>query len=313
MEESYDLLENFELKYILENNSHLMNALVQNKTEKEFIKIVLEISELFNLDIEILTEPLQEGSIKRFFKFKFNKKDIKDIQKDVLKNTIGGLALYVLITSISSDNLLEDKDYIFLKNNEVRLNIQHLENELKKDENYEQAQKIKKAKSNFYEALSHEERLNKISFNNEIIIDKSEFKDFIIVTDVVEPIIIEETLVEIIAPVLKKGNYKWKGIFDSEVITFYMKDKEFKESVQDSQIEFKAGFTIKSNMIINRKIDNDGEIKVKGYEITEVYEYSVNTTYVETRQGRKSKLENKSSEEQTRLDYYNEKNENEKK
>ncbi|WP_426356867.1 hypothetical protein ACPUVO_10240 [Pseudocolwellia sp. HL-MZ19] len=34
--------------------------------------------------------------------------------------------------------------------------------------------------------------------------------------------------IELISPVLKDGNYKWKGIYKDQIISFYMYDQKYK-------------------------------------------------------------------------------------
>lgn len=315
-------MEKIELHYWLDNNLHLMDATIQNNSEKEFLRVIKEIGFILDIEFEILTEPLQEGSILRIFRLKNKTKDKKKNSRTEISNAvIGGLILVFFGTPITAtltnvvDNIFKDSELSELEKKKLLLEIELLEDKVEEKDIRDSIQKIKNSKSNLYNSLLQEKNLNKISYsvsNYNITINKSEFKNFIVVSDEIEPIIIEETLIEIIAPVLKKGNYKWKGIFDSEVITFYLKDKEFKALVQNSKVEFKTGFMIKSNMIIKRKIDNEGEVKVKGYEVTEVYEYSVNDSPVDTRQGKTRKLKSKSFEDQIRLDYDDPNNKNEK-
>src|SRR5690606_38591161 len=93
-------------------------------------------------------------------------------------------------------------------------------------------------------------------------VSKEEFKKYILVTDDLEPLDVEEAVIEIISPVLKKGRYKWSGYFNGEPIYFYMKSKEFKTLVQNGEIEFKNGSSINCFLSIRKKVDNEGIEKI---------------------------------------------------
>lgn len=132
-------------------------------------------------------------------------------------------------------------------------------------------------------------------------INRNEFKSFIITSDELEPKEIDEAIIEIISPVLKKGKYKWSGYYDGEPIFFNMKSNEFKTLVQNGNVEFKNGFTINCALLIKTKIDNEGQIKVSGYEVNRVNEYFVNDKPIQTKEGRKFKNAKNNKDEQLDL------------
>ena len=116
-----------------------------------------------------------------------------------------------------------------LKNEEQRLKNEKIKQELKDvvikiDSN----QKIKKYKSNFYEEIEKEKRIQKILFavedNYRLPISKEHYilqencKEYILPSNEIETEPIEDAVIEIISPVLKKGNYKWKGIYNNNAI-----------------------------------------------------------------------------------------------
>lgn len=192
------------------------------------------------------------------------------------------------------------------KRKEMGVNMTNLEEQLKElhqtnteiqeiSKKLEKNNIIKKRRSNFYEQLINYDKIERVSFkvenNNytisEKFIKKENFTKFILHTDIIDPQNIENAIIEIISPVLKKGNYKWTGIYKNESIPFSMKSAEFKELVQKGNVEFKNGFTIKCLLQINNKIDNEGIIKVTGYEVLRVDNYFINEKPVETSEGKK--------------------------
>jgi hypothetical protein len=120
-----------------------------------------------------------------------------------------------------------------------------------------------------------------------LIIERENFKKFILSTDDLEPIEKENAIIEIISPVLKKGRYKWTGYYNQEAISFTMKSKEFKELVLAGNVEFKNGSTINCLLKIKRKIDNEGAEKIVGYEVLRVNEYLENQKIKLTKEGKK--------------------------
>jgi hypothetical protein len=107
------------------------------------------------------------------------------------------------------------------------------------------------------------------------------------VSDDLEPIEKDEAIIEIISPVLKKGNYKWRGIYNGEPEEFNMKSNEFKTLIQNGEIEFKNGFSINCALTIRRKIDNEGNIKTVGYDVTRVNSHFLNGNPIETPEGKR--------------------------
>jgi len=91
-----------------------------------------------------------------------------------------------------------------------------------------------------------------------------------------EPIVDENAIIEIVSPILKKGNYKWRGIYKGVPLSFNMKSNEFKTLVQTGKVEFKNGSTINCVLEINRKMNSDGEEIITGYDIISVNENSEN-------------------------------------
>ncbi|EOJ1558663.1 hypothetical protein ACM15D_001198, partial [Campylobacter jejuni] len=83
----------------------------------------------------------------------------------------------------------------------------------------EENHKIYRLLSNFYKKVENYEKIKKIGYqfnnSNELIIEREQFKSFIIEENKdIETI--EEAEIEIISPVLKEGKYKWRGIYNGE-------------------------------------------------------------------------------------------------
>jgi len=290
-----------EIHYWFGDNSHTMNAVIQNRCEFEVLGILKELSNLLSVEVIIETEPISEGGLRRW---------LKVVRKDENKNAtittaiIVSLVTVLLTTPIAKitekviDNILEDTELKELEKEKLRLEIKKLKKEtLNGIEAVDYNTVLKKKKSNFYESLEKCSKVEKVSYkitdqtkqveSKDLIIERENFKKFILSTDDLEPIEKENAIIEIISPVLKKGRYKWTGYYNQEAISFTMKSKEFKELVLAGNVEFKNGSTINCLLKIKRKIDNEGAEKIVGYEVLRVNEYLENQKIKLTKEGKK--------------------------
>lgn len=142
---------------------------------------------------------------------------------------------------------------------------------------------------------------NRKEILQEYKIPRSAFDQFILSSDDIDPDENESAVIEIVSPVLKKGKYKWVGIYNGEVISFNMKSSEFKTLVQTGEIEFKNGSSIICHLITNKKINSEGEVKITGYDVVMVGKYFENDTPVETPEGRKNRQKKEADERQGKL------------
>lgn len=304
-----------EIHYWLKNNSHKMDALIENRCEHEVLYLIKEIAKTYALSILIETEPTAEGGLRKWFTI-VSKEENK---KGTITTTIIVALITVLLTTpiakVSEkliDKLFEDTEMKEMQKEKLKLEIGKLKEEaIKRNSKIESNNIIKKRKSNFYENLEGYSEIEKVSFlatneNKENIfsektIFKNEFKNFILVTDDLSPIEIESANIEIISPVLKKGKYKWMGYFSGEPIIFSMQSTEFKTIVQNGDIEFKNGSSINCFLKIKRQIDNEGIEKIIGYEVIRVNHYFENEKPIETKEGKKHRQTKEAQKNQINL------------
>jgi hypothetical protein len=72
------------------------------------------------------------------------------------------------------------------------------------------------------------------------------------------PIEIDENAqIEIVAPVLRKGKTRWKGIYNEEFINFFMDDPIYNDAVLAKQISFKSGDVITCVLEIHRELNGE--------------------------------------------------------
>ena len=304
-----------EIHYWLVDNSHLMDANVENKCNYEVLGIIKEVAKSLSIEVVIETESLGEGGLRKWLRI---------TAKEENKNgTITSAIIIAIITTLLVspigrfsekiiEKMFEDTELQDLQKEKLRLEIQKLKQETSfNPKNLENDLTIKKKKSNFYENLDKYPKVEKVSFavvndrKEEVvksgIVLKSEFREFILATDDLEPLEVEEAVIEIIAPVLKKGSYKWIGFFQGDAIAFNMKSNEFKTLVQGGKIEFKNGSSINCCLQIKRKIDNEGHILNIGYDVTRVNKYFENENPIETKEGKHHRQMKEAQKNQLKL------------
>ncbi len=312
-----DLANRLELHYYFFSESdHAIDALVRNKCEAEMLAILLESAALLDIDAHLITEAYLEGGFRDIWKF--------------LGRNGQTLALLVLIAQlVVTAAPLFDKESSDLENElnrlsieEKKLQIEKLKRELKESEPSEElvqkaasavgkSLKIIKRRSNFYADLEKYRKVEKIGFvalnesylpvSSEVVVSRSDFSRFVLSTNKLRSEEDENAVIEIISPVLKEGRYKWKGMYKEKPISFEMQDASFRDSVLLENIPFQHGTSIECVLVINRELDEVGEIKITGYAVTTVIKKVDGDVAMETLQGKKYRYAKKLAESQGEL------------
>ncbi|MEI2613592.1 MAG: hypothetical protein V9G21_00740, partial [Methylotenera sp.] len=236
------------------------------------------------------------------------------------------LAIITIILTIAQMYQSQDDEMdIALKQlsiEEKKLSIQKLKKELEvgvpNDKTIKSAAlsinndfKVLTRKSNFYKQLDGYEKIKGLGINAltleeqptqvEKFIPKSDFYKYILSTNDLPDEVIETAEIEIVAPVLREGRYKWKGIYQDELISFNMGDSEFKDDVLSKQVSFQHGAIIQCVLKISRELDESGEIVTNGFTVNTVISKIDGEQVNETSQGRRYKLSKKFIEGQDEL------------
>jgi hypothetical protein len=291
--------DTIEIHYYFADDTHFMDANVRNKCEYELLAIIRELANITEFKIDIETEPFGEGGLRQWLKV-VSKGENKDAP-------ITAAFLVLILTNIIApvgkisekviENIFEDKEIKDLEKEKIKLEIEKLKQETR---NYDETVKsnilIRKRKSNFYQTLKNYPKVEKVSFSivdsnkqkvsKENFIKNTDFETFILGTNGLEPIEAENAIIEIISPVLKKGRYKWLGIYNGQPVHFIMKSNEFKDLVQNGNIEFKNGSSIICHLQIKREVDEEGHEKLTSYTVVRVNSYFQNHKPVETNEGK---------------------------
>lgn len=305
-----------ELHYWLKDESHTMDAFVLNKCEWELLNLFKEVASIAKVNIVIESEAITEGGIRQWFNIRISSNTKTAIVASAVTSfftfaftQVPQFGLDILKEHLKSNPELEQ---LAIEEKKVEIESKKLDNEIKREklkeirsknskqfkdtlQNISSSTKIAKRTSNFYEELSKEVKVNSITINNyfnckpiqqAIEIKREDFQKYILTSNLLETITDEEAIVEIVSPVLKKGNYQWKGIYNGEILNFNMKSNEFKTLVQSGKIEFKNGTCIKCVLEMPRYMNNLGEEVISSYNIIKVIGTYDDNTYNETNEGR---------------------------
>lgn len=311
-----DLANRFELHYYFSESDHAIDALVRNKCEAEMLAILLESAALLDIDAYLITEAYLEGGFRDIWKF--------------IGRNVETLTLLVLIAQLvttaaplfNKESADLDNELTKLSIEEKKLQIEKLKRELKECEPSEdlvqkaantvgKSLKVIKRRSNFYSDLEKYRKVEKVGFvalnesyspvSGEIIVPRSDFSRFILSTNKLRSEEDENAVIEIISPVLKEGRYRWKGMYKEKPISFEMQDAAFRDSVLLENIPFQHGTSIECVLVINRELDEVGEVKITGYAVTTVIKKVDSNVTMETLQGKKYRYAKKLAESQGEL------------
>ena len=311
-----DISEKFELHYYFADDSHAMDAIVRNKCEAEVIAIIQEISAILNIPVNIESEAYLEGGLRDLWKiFSRNSAPVA-----VLVSIISvAISLY---PKADQERVSLEKEDLQLSVEERRLKILLLRQQIKENgiegEIIETAKevinnnyKIITRRSNFYKELTKYQKVSKIGvikrsvtnqpLEEEIQIQRKKFYKFILKSHKLPPEVDEDAIIELISPVIKSGNYSWKGIYKDEPITFLMNDQNFRHEVLSGKVTFQSGAIISCVLEKGRKLDEVGEVKYTGYTVTVVQGKEDKGIWEETPQGKRYKFTKRQKDNQNDL------------
>lgn len=293
------LAERLELHYYLFDGAHSMDAYVRNKCEQDILAIMQEVADIAGIELRFETEAYVEGGLKEFL-------------KAIGENGAVVMSAVAIVISLLPHLDFEGKalqgELTTLSIEEKKLNIQHLKQELEKGQPTEIAVqilsnvandsfKILARKSSFYKSLSNYPKVEKVGFVplaedrlpvfDELVVERKEFQKFILSSNKLPSDTIDNAEIEIVAPVIHEGNYKWRGIYKEEIIPFKMNDSEFQDSVLSKKISFQNGSIIICVLKVHKKLNEIGEVVVTGYSVDTVIEKIDGESSLKTEQGKK--------------------------
>lgn len=294
-------LQRFEIHYFLEGGSHSIDAQARLISEEQFLGILKEVAKYYDVDVFVEAESLIEGGVRN--RWVLIGQNVLIISA-VLSALFTGVA--AIATSIQAFNSFPTEQDEKLKD----LQIKKLEAELqqlglsqeqstesvKKVVELEANNKIRKKRSNLYTAVQSVDKVTNIGFSvldskskpviNELVIPRSQFNQFILHSNNLPDETDHLAVIEIVSPVLKEGKTKWRGVYNGELITFNMKDAEFKKDVLLGKYSFQHGTIIEAVLEVYKELDEVGEEKIVDRSVTVVIRKVDGSEGIETTQGK---------------------------
>lgn len=288
---------NFNVHYYLSDNSHSMEAYTRNRLEKYLLNAINEIAKENNIKVIIKSTTKKQGGLWDLF-------NIIITDQSITTHIKTGVILSELAIATK---IIDNKGYLrqkiidllfdkFTKKGKLEIEGIELDNAKKREElnklKAENNNKIDENISNFYLEASKCTNVSGIGYqingdeqqineNEEVKVAGKDFSRFIKPKKKKnkETYKDDNAIIDIISPILKNHNrYKWRGIYNEEIIDFSMADKEFKENIKNAQYEFSSKSMINCLLEITELYDENEEIKGKTYKVIKVYEMLENSS-----------------------------------
>lgn len=258
--------------------------------ERSLRNSVQHIAKTLGVKVEVEILALKEGGVVSDLAISVKESPIaSSIITGVVSGVIGGIIVHMYTSDPEQANMQKALSAIELAkhvdNGNVTLEqiVQSVE-ELNPQKLcvFKEMAVLQKQCSVFYEALDDDGSVEKVSISKAInrapieedkhTVSKPEFGNYIRKEEKIERTEKFEEI-EIIAPVIKKSNYKWRGIYDDRYINFGLLDKDFKSDVYQSLYSFETGSRLYAELRVRSIVDDEGELKDVEYDVIKVYEY----------------------------------------
>lgn len=273
-----------------------MNAVARNFCEQDLLNIAYEVIEELGFDVQIETEAFTEGGLKECWKF-------------LGDNSAQLLVLAAILTVVFTYLMIPDSEAVRLDKELKRLSIEKLKKELSEasvvgDQTVDEVStvlaenngKIIVKKSEYYKRLALDPKVesvgysvlddNKVPIGSEKLVQRGDFPRFILLSNKLPKVVLEDAFITIVSPVLKEGRAKWKGFFNDETISFEMYDHNFKDSVLSRKVSFTSGDSYICVLEVYKELNEVGDEKIINYRVTDVLKKVEDGVKIETESGK---------------------------
>lgn len=250
-------------------------ALIEGGLRANYKLFLKKNSKVIDGTISKLIIPLIVGVISGYGSVKLSAdKEMDELNKEKTRLEIQHLKSLIAKNARDSIKDAEDKQI----EEEKILTIDSSETEKNNDEiNVDtlarfisEKSKIKIHKSAFYRNISNDHKITKVStqilssnhepISDEVVVERKNFSSFILENTKIDDLYLTDVSVEIVAPVIKGTQFKWKGILNGNSITFSMSDEDLRTIITTRGIKFVSGTKMICDIEIKRKLNIDGNI-----------------------------------------------------
>jgi hypothetical protein len=286
----------------LDDGKHAMDAHVLHACEGHVLGVVRELARLLDCDFQIEAHALDEGGVEVWLTF---------IGKHAAALTvIGGL----IAAMFSAGQWVMHGQPLLRQQAELNdLNVKKLKLEIKKMEAeaapdaarspataaskplnleppltveqvapaLEGSRKLVHLRSQFYENLLKESRVNAVGFaplhhpapTEERVVRREQFAWYVVQTTEVPPQRFAKVELEVIAPVLQRRNLKWRGLFSKHSISFEIADQRFLDKVASKRVAFQNGTTLLCDLLVLSRLNEAGDVEAYSYVVEKVHRH----------------------------------------
>lgn len=303
--------------YFRENDaSHLFDARKRNRCEHALVQIIVETARVLDLRVKVEALPPREGGFVERIVFSNRLRATAAWMPVVVTAVVELFALPAKADDAAKQAVVETLSAAVLAYRDAaalemcRARLVELVGNIK----------IRKQKSNFFRCLNGYHKVMRVGFSYvnadgiavegaQQLVEREGFSRHILLRDEIEPLELENSSIQIIAPVLfDSDTYCWKGLFDDQgtqrIINFIMKDSAFKAQVAEQKIAFKTGTYLNCALSIGRRVDAEGNVINTRYTVTLVSDYYDGAgAHIETKQGKEHRRKAKEEPAQMQMSF----------
>lgn len=297
-----------------------MDAFVRNKAEAELLGMVRHVLLQLNLDVKVESSAREEGGLIDTLVLIVNNPAL------LITASVGASAFLVGVINIivtlmyARDKRIDklNRQLAELSIEEKRLSIEEKKIALEKARAellkpkpdpavvervvpvLDHDTKTITLRSNYFRLLMSYQQVTAVGFGQkprksaaaERVVNRADFATYVIQSNKLPTVVHHDAIIQIVAPVIAKGGFHWRGVWQGESITFQMRDAAYRALVERGQEVFRSGDAIKCELNVERKVDALGDEVVTGHAVTAVTaKVPADGTVIETTKGRQLKFE----------------------
>lgn len=305
--------------YYLRDEKHSMDAFVRNKAEAELLGLIRYVLLRLNLDVKVETTVREEGGVVDTLLLIVNNPALL-VPTAVGAAAFLGQIINIIVTIVYSRDKALDKptrELLDLSLQEKRLAIEEKKLAIEKARGellkakpdpqivqklipvLEYDTKTITLRSNFFKVLLSYEQVTAVGMGQkpkrglvaERIAKRDDFSTYVVHSDKLPTVVHHDAVIQIVAPVIAKGAFHWRGVWQGEPITFQMRDAAYRGLVERGQEVFRSGDAIRCELNVERKVDALGDEVVAGHAVTAVTAKIEGANEIETARGKALRFE----------------------
>lgn len=186
-----------EIHYWFNDNSHTMDAQVQNRCERSLLEVLESIKEETGIQLTVETEPFGEGGFRQWLRITATNENANaTITNSILVSFFLVIIMQPIGASLTEigkkyiETKFEDPEQKALKTEKLRAEIRNIDADTRlKEQKLKESAFVRKQKSHFYGALKKYQKVDKISIqiqninhvalSNEFTVERSDFDTLI--------------------------------------------------------------------------------------------------------------------------------------